>query len=440
MLFLYLQKIKKVIYLIRTNIFGALTMELTKKPFVNVSDAFCQFASLYGETTDFQKQRYEKAFLSFKQKFNQSSAYIASSSGRVEVCGNHTDHNGGRVVSCAISLDTLAMFMPSSDDKIVIDSFGYPLIEIDVNGKDVEKKGTSSALVRGVVVGMKNFGFNVGGFKASFTSNVLGGAGISSSASFEVLVAEILNFLYNDGKISAEDKAKIAQFSENVYFEKPCGLLDQTAIAFGGLKKLDFKDKSKIIVEDIPNVLDDYTLVLINSGGSHADLTDEYASIPAEMKAVAKEFGEERLIEVGEERFYRDLNKHVKNLSDRSILRAVHFFDENNRVDGVADALREKDFEKFLKMIKESGISSLCKLQNCYVAGGDSQLIPKALSIAQRYLNGGVNRVHGGGFAGSILNVVKNCFVEDFVKSMSAYYDKKDIIPLRVRSVGTIVL
>ena len=415
-------------------------MNLPKNPYDNVSDVFSFFPLLYGEVTDAQKQRYEKAFFNFKSKFNESSAFIASSSGRVEVCGNHTDHNGGKVVSCAISLDTLAMFLPTDDGKIVIDSEGYPLIEVDVNGEDVEKKGTSAGIVRGVVVGLNKLGYKVGGFKASFTSNVLGGAGISSSASFEVLVAEILNFLYNDGKITNEEKSKIAQFAENVYFEKPCGLLDQTAIAFGGLKKLDFKDKDKIVVEDIPNDLSDYTFVLINSGGSHADLTDEYAAIPAEMKTVARAFNEERLIDVGEERFYAELPDKIDNLGDRAVLRAVHFFEENSRVDEVAGALKVSDFSRFIKMINESGISSLCKLQNCYVSGGKDQSIPKALALAKRYLNGGANRVHGGGFAGSILNVVKNNDLGGFIKNLSAYYKTKDIIPLRVRSVGTIVL
>ena len=415
-------------------------MAIMKKPYTDVVEVEKYFEALYGEVTDFQKDRYLKAFNNFKNVFGYDGAYVASSSGRVEVCGNHTDHNGGKVLSCAISLDTLAMFMPTDNGVIKIKSEGYSDIEIDLNGTENEKIGTSAALVRGVAVATKNKGFKVGGFNATFTSNVIGGAGISSSASFEVLVAEILNFLYNDGKMTAEEKAVIAQYSENVYFGKPCGLLDQTAIAFGGLKKLDFKDKNKIGVTEINNPLSDYTLVLINTGGSHADLTDEYAAIPSEMFSVAKAMGKERLVEIDENSFYNELPNIWDKVSDRAVLRAVHFYDENNRVDVACKALCENNFTAFLNAVKESGISSLCKLQNCYVSGGEEQAIPKALSISAKYLNGGVNRVHGGGFAGSILNIVKNDCVSDFVDAMSKFFEKKNVIPLKVRTVGTMVL
>ena len=398
------------------------------------------FTALYGEVTEFQKNRYKKNLDDFNKSFNASGAYIASSSGRVEVCGNHTDHNGGRVVSCAISLDTLSMFLPTDNDIITIKSDKYPDVVVDINGPEIEEKGTSDALVRGVVVKMKELGYKVGGINAFTTSNVSGGAGVSSSAAFEVLIVEMLNFLYNDCKIDAEEKSKISQFAENVYFGKPCGLLDQTAIAFGGLKKLDFSDKSKIQVTDIKNDLKDYTFVLINTGGSHANLTDEYASIPKEMKEVASAFGKERLIDISVDEFYAKLPEVKANLSDRAVNRAIHFFNENKRVDALQNALDNDDYYTFLKCIKNSGISSFCKLQNCYVAGGTDQLIPTALFIAEEYLNGGANRVHGGGFAGTILNIVKNDNADYFVENMSKYYGAKNVIPLKVRSVGTIVL
>ncbi|MBE5734092.1 MAG: galactokinase [Clostridiales bacterium] len=413
---------------------------MLKKPYVDTSFAENYFISLYGEKTDFQRNRYKNAFENFKKTFNVESAYVASSSGRVEVCGNHTDHNGGKVLSCAISLDTLAMFLPSNENVIYIKSEGYPDIKVNLADDDFEEKGTSSALVKGVVVAMKNKGYKVGGFFATFTSNVLGGAGISSSASFEVLVAEILNFLYNDGKISPHEKAVIAQYSENVYFGKPCGLLDQTAIAFGGLKKLDFSDKTKINVTEIDNSLSDYTLILINTGGSHANLTDEYASIPSEMFSVAKAMGKERLVDVDKNYFFSSISNFKNKVSDRAVLRAIHFYQENERVDKACDALSSNDYDLFLTAVKESGISSLNKLQNCYVSGSLDQAIPKALAISNEFLNGGVNRVHGGGFAGSILNIVKNENVDDFIKGVSAFFNKDCIIPLRVRSVGTIVL
>ena len=415
-------------------------MPILKKPYSKVDDVFSNFNKLYGETTDAQKQRYQNTFESFKNYFNEENVYIASSSGRVEVCGNHTDHNGGKVVSCAISLDTLAMFLPTDDQVITIKSEGYEEILVDLNGEEKEKIGTSDALVRGVVVGLQKRNYNVGGFKAYLTSNVLGGAGISSSASFEVLIAEILNFLYNDGRISNEEKATVAQFSENVYFGKPCGLLDQTAIAYGGLNKLDFATKGKIVVEKINNNLEDYTFVLINTGGSHADLTDEYASIPVEMYAVAKEFNKERLVELSKEEFLSGLPSVANKLSDRAVLRAFHFYEENERVEKLYASLIANDEDSFLLAIKESGLSSLWKLQNCFVAGSKEQLIPKAISIASPYLKGGVSRVHGGGFAGSVLNVIKSSNLEEFIKHMSNFYEKKNIIPLKIRSVGTIVL
>lgn len=415
-------------------------MNSLKKPYSEVGVLYEKFPCLYGETTDFQKKRYEDLFAKFKSSFNVENAYVASSSGRVEVCGNHTDHNGGKVVSCAISLDALCMFLPSEDDVIKIKSEGYDDMIIDLNGAENEKKGTSAALVRGVAVGLKNKGYKVGGFIACVTSNVLGGAGISSSASFEVLISEVLNFLYNDGKITESEKAIVSQFAENEYFGKPCGLLDQTAIAFGGLKKLDFKEKGVIGVTDIHNDLKDYTLVLVNTGGSHANLTGEYAAIPSEMFSVAKAMGGEKLIDFTEDEFVAKLPSVQNKLSDRAVLRAFHFYEENDRVDALEKALTENDFNTFLDCINKSGISSLNKLQNCYVAGSNEQPIPKGLAISSKFIKNGANRVHGGGFAGTILNIVKNDNLQYFIDNMSRYYDKKDIIPLKVRSVGTIVL
>lgn len=414
-------------------------MSTLKKPYSEVSVLYDKFPCLYGEATDFQKKRYEDLFAKFKSSFNVESAYVASSSGRVEVCGNHTDHNGGKVVSCAISLDALCMFLPCDGDVIKVKSEGYDDMIIDLNGAEGEEKGTSAALVRGVAVGLKNKGYKVGGFIACVTSNVLGGAGISSSASFEVLIAEVLNFLYNDGKITESEKAIVSQFAENEYFGKPCGLLDQTAIAFGGLKKLDFKEKGVIGVTDIHNDLKDYTLVLVNTGGSHANLTGEYAAIPSEMFSVAKAMGGEKLIDFTEDEFVKKLPSVQDKLSDRAVLRAFHFYEENDRVDALEKALAENDFNTFLDCINKSGISSLNKLQNCYVAGSSEQPIPKGLAISSKYIKNGANRVHGGGFAGTILNIVKNDNLQYFIDNMSRYYDKKDIIPLKVRSVGTIV-
>lgn len=411
---------------------------MLKLPFRDVSFSDDVFTELYGEKSEFQRQRYQNAFTEFKKLFNVNEAYICSSSGRVELLGNHTDHNGGRVMSCAISLDTLAFFLPNNVKTINVFSEGYGKISVDLDDLSVSDKGTTKALIKGVAQGLVDAGYKVGGFNAYVTSTVLNGAGISSSAAFEVLICEIFNFLFNNGEITCEQKAKTAHFAENVYFGKPCGLLDQSAIAYGGLKKLDFANKDKIKVENVDGSLDDYTLILINTGGSHENLTDEYAAIPAEMKSVANAFGKERLIEVDENEFY---NADVlKNLSDRAISRAIHFFEENKRVDRAAIALNNCDYADFLSCVKESGISSLCKLQNCYVAGSTDQSVPKALFLSEKYLNGGVNRVHGGGFAGTILNIVKNNNADFFVENASRLFGKNNIIRLKVRKKGTIVI
>ena len=414
-------------------------MACDKKPFSKISDCFNSFSLLYGDKIEGQKERYENAFIKFKKVFNENSCFVASSSGRTEIVGNHTDHNGGKVISSAISLDTLAMFLPRDDGKIVVVSDGYKDMELDVFGDTFCYKGTSLALIKGVVEGVKKAGFNVGGFNAYCTSNVLGGAGISSSAAFELLIAEIINFLYNDGKIDNELKAKIAQFSEREYFGKPCGLLDQTAISFGGLNVLDFKNE-KISVTKINDTLSDYAFVLVDTGGSHAGLTNEYAAVPNEMKEVAKAMGVNRLIDVSFDEFLDKLPSIKDKLSDRAILRAYHFYEENDRVDLAYKSICNGDYKTFIEQLSKSGISSLNKLQNCYVAGRKDQSIPKALSICGRYLSGGANRVHGGGFAGSILNVVKKDNLEEFLKGVYLFYSKEAVLCFALRSVGTIVL
>lgn len=418
-------------------------MDLLKQPYKTLDGIENYFPSLYGEVDNNQLKRYSQAFEKFKKIYAKDCAYIASSSGRVEVIGNHTDHNGGKVVSSAISLDTLAFFLPNKQNLINIYSEyseGFTKFTVDLSSEAVEKIGTTQALVRGVVQGFLNKGYKVGGFDAYITSSVLGGAGISSSASFEVLISEILNFLYNDGRVTCEEKSIISQYSENVFFGKPCGLLDQTAIAYGGLKMLDFSDEDTIKVTDIKTDLDNFTFVLINTGGSHSNLTDEYASIPREMKEVASKFGKKRLIEISKNEFLNNVSKLCTCLSDRAVLRAIHFYNENERVDKLVKAFAENDYSSFIKIVKASGMSSMVKLQNCYVSGSTEQPIPKALSLCEEFLDNGANRVHGGGFAGTILNVVENSYLSQFISSVSNLFGKENIIPLKIRKVGTIVL
>lgn len=403
----------------------------------SADDVKHNFPLLYGGESEYQTERYNNLLARFK-KLTGKNGYMASSSGRVEIIGNHTDHNGGPALACAISLDTLAVFLPEDNGIITVKSEGYPDVVVDVNDDKQYEIGTSDALVKGICKAYIERGYKVGGFTACTTSNVSGGAGVSSSASFELLICEILNFLYNDDKITAKEKALISKYAENVYFGKPCGLLDQSAIAFGGVTLLDFKNKGDVEAERINDTLSEYTLVLIETGGDHKNLTGEYAAITEEMAEIAAFFGKERLIEVPEDDFYAKLPEFKNKTDGRAIMRAIHFYDEVNRVNAAAEALKVGDYAKFLECVQKSGFSSQVLLQNCYVPGDKNQPIPTALAISGKYLNGGVNRVHGGGFAGTILNILRNKDADNFIAKVSAVYDK--VVPLKVRSVGTIVL
>ena len=414
-------------------------MEFEKKIVNKAADVAKYFPVLYGEQSDKQLKRYDKLIDRFRDEMGKTG-YMASSSGRVEVIGNHTDHNGGVAVGCAISLDTIAMFLPTENGIITVKSEGYPDVVVDISSEEKLPNGSSDALVKGICEGFLKRGYKVGGFTAYTTSNVAGGAGVSSSASFEILICEILNFLYNDGKVSEKEKVFISQFAENVYFGKPCGLLDQSAIAFGGLTLLDFRTKGDVVPKHIECDLSEYTLVLIDTGGDHKHLTGEYASITEEMKKVCAYFGKERLIEVDEDDFYAALPELKKKVNGRAILRAIHFYDENKRVYALAEALTNGDYENFLKCVSDSGVSSQTDLQNCFPQGDIEQLIPTALAIGRKYLHGGANRVHGGGFAGTTLNVLQNECVNEFVDEMSKIYGKEKVLPLKVRKVGTTVL
>ena len=413
-------------------------MKTLKKPYESAKSVFEKFILLYGDNSRKQQERYVKIFNEFKSIFNVKNAYFISSSGRAEIIGNHTDHNGGKVIACSISLDTVSAFLPREDNKIKLVSQGYSIIELDVVDNEVYEKGSSKALVKGVIEGLKNYGYKIGGFNAYVESDVIEGVGISSSASFELLVCEILNFLYNDGVVSPEERAKICQFAESEHFGKPCGLLDQTAISFGGLNLLDF-EKDNIQVKKIEDDLKDYALVLINTGGSHADLTNEYAAVRTEMKEVASFFGVERLIEISKDDFFNGLPK-MKNISDRAILRAIHFFEENERVLLAEESLRKKDYSTFLSCINKSGISSIVNLQNCHVNGSLNEPIIRSLSVCKNFNKEGANRVHGGGFAGSIINFVKKENLSVFLSTVEKIFSKESVVSFIIRNEGVLIL
>ena len=403
------------------------------RKFSNASEILPYLDSLYGRRNVQELERYKALLTKFKQTYGHSSAYLCSSSGRVEFVGNHTDHNGGRVVACTVSLDIVAAFTLNGTDIIHIQGKNRSAIKFSIY--DLGKVSGSASLARGVVAYLKGQGYKVGGFDAYTDSTVPTGAGISSSAAFETVIATIISELFNNGEIPAEQIAKAGQFAENEYFDKPCGLLDQSVVAVGGVVALDFADDLRYT-----RVQADFSklqLVLINTGTSHSNLSPLYAAIPAEMKAVASYFGKQRLIDVDENMFFAQYDDVVKTVGVRPALRAKHFFEENHRVDELQSALSAGDVAKVVEIVNSSGDSSLLQLQNCAVDEYDTA-IADIIRTARSFCPCGA-RVHGGGFAGTVLCVVPAEYTTDFVEKASAIYGDK-VYPLRLRSVGAIVL
>lgn len=403
-----------------------------------------ELIKLYGEDQlDRQKARYKAAEENFVREFGeQSGVRVFSAPGRTEVSGNHTDHNNGKVLAAAVNLDIIAYTVPTDDGIITVKSEGYPLFTVDTKELEAkaDEKDTTPALVRGVAAGFANNGLKIGGFKAYMTSDVMKGSGVSSSAAFEVLVASILSGLYNDNTVSAVKAAQISQFAENKYFGKPSGLLDQMAASVGGFVYVDFRKTQYPVIEPIEFNINQYgyTLCIVDTKGSHADLTPEYAAIPAEMKSVAAALGKTVLREVDEEEFFAKMGELRKKCGDRAVLRAAHFFDENNRVEKAAEALKSGDIDTFLAAINASGNSSYKFLQNVYAnKNPEEQGVAVGLYTAERVLGGkGASRVHGGGFAGTIQAFVPNELLDEFVKAENAVFGEGSCHKLFIRPVG----
>ncbi len=403
---------------------------------------------IYGAgAVEAQKVRYEKALDEFEKLYGTDrDADFYSVAGRSELSGNHTDHNHGCVIAASIDLDIIAVAAKSEGNTIRIKSEGFPEDAVDLNTfhtPDPAKGGHSDALVAGMAAGFRNNGYAVGGFDAYTTSNVLKGSGISSSAAFEDMVGNILNHIYNNGKVSNVEIAKIAQYAENVFFGKPCGLMDQVACAVGGIVAIDFADPKKPVIEqvDFDITAAGYNLCIVNTGGNHADLTGDYASVPAEMKAVAATFGKAVLRDVNEAEFLAKIPKLRESVGDRAILRAIHFFEENRRVSKQKAALRAGDLDGFFENVLASGRSSFCYLQNVYTTKNlTEQGLSLALCLAERVLAGkrAAWRVHGGGFAGTVQAFVPNSEVETFRACMDGVFGKGACMVLRIRPVGAI--
>ncbi len=361
-----------------------------------------------------------------------------SSPGRIEVCGNHTDHNNGKVLCASISVDTLACVTKTDDNVIIVDSVGYPPVYVNVGdlAKIKEEEGDSTAIIKGICKYYLDHGWKAGGFKATTQSNVFKGAGVSSSASFELLICEILNCLYNEGNLGAMDKAKASYYAENVYFGKPSGLLDQSAIALGGVSYIDFKSTADPEVESINWNFDDLDIVITNTGGDHCNLTDNYAAIRREMELVAGKLGGKVLREVDERDFYEKIPALQDEVSGRAIMRAMHFYDENKRVVAGAEAVKKGDEKAFAEVINMSGLSSYMLLQNCYPEGDVAQRVPLGINLSKRRRGVRAVRVHGGGFAGTILAFVDKKHTAEYIEYMSGVFGQENVFEVGVRNDG----
>ena len=392
---------------------------------------------------EMQAKRYSDAEKAFAEYFGGLGEHrFFSAPGRTEICGNHTDHNNGKVFAASVDLDVIAVVEPTEDNIVTIKSEGFPEDKIDLSDLEVkeEEKNTSAALIRGVAKGFRKNGHKIGGFRAYTTSTVLKGSGLSSSAAFEVLVGTVFSHIYNDGQISPVKIAQISKFAENVYFGKPSGLMDQMACSYGGFIAIDFKDSDAPIIEPVSCDFEKYghALCIVDAKGDHADLTDEYASICREMKEVAGFFDCETLRSLSLADIMLNMNDLRREFGDRAVLRAIHFFRENERVERVVHALKNDKFEDFLSSVKESGDSSFKYLQNIYANSDvEHQCLSIALNVAEHSLHRkGACRVHGGGFAGTIQAFVPLNNLTQFKLDMERVFGTGSCHVITVRQVG----
>ena len=402
------------------------------------------FKELYKQGADGEKLRYKRLTEGFAGEFGDAEGLeFFSAPGRTEIGGNHTDHNHGHVLAAAVDLDIAAAARKTEGNRVRVKSLEYPKIDVidlgDLEMKEQEQ-GKSLAVIKGICARCRELGYKVGGFDAYTITKVLKGSGLSSSAAFEILIVTIISNLYNDGGIDPVTAAIIAQYSENVYFGKPSGLMDQMASSVGSVISIDFKDPSKPVIKAIDFDLEKYkhALCVVDTGGNHADLTNDYAAIPYEMKEAAAFFGKEVLRDVDPEEFYKKIPELREKVGDRAILRALHFFDDDRIAWEEAAALEKGDFDAFLALINKSGISSETRLQNVFAAVNPREQGPSlSLEISRRLLNGrGACRVHGGGFAGTIQAFVPVDMLGEYKESIEAVFGKGTCYVLQFRGHG----
>ena len=395
---------------------------------------------IYGETEK-SSARFAHLGEKFAEIYKHDHAEYFTSPGRTEIIGNHVDHNGGKVIAGSINLDTVGAAAPNGTDVIHITSEGYRdeiVVDLSKLSRENYKKGTP-ALVAGMMEGAQKNGFKAAGFDAYVSTNVIAAAGVSSSASFEMLICTMIDYFFNEGKMTYNDYAKIGQYAENVYWDKASGMMDQMACAVGGPVLFNFADRNNLEYSKLDFSFGKFghRLVIVNTGKGHADLSQEYSEIPAEMKAAAKALG----VELLHESTLDELLAHVNEIEDdRAVLRAIHFFEETRRVEDAAEAIGKEDYEKFMKLMDESGNSSWELLQNCYsLQNCHEQKISLMLALTQLFLNkiqGGICRVHGGGFAGVIATILPEAEMDNYVEYISRYVGRDNVYPMDIRAVG----
>ena len=423
-------------------------MDYTFSPTKDFDKLEAAITSLYGEAKKAaQLERYHHLIEGFNKTFGASDTMaVFSAPGRTEIGGNHTDHQHGKVLAGSVDLDIIAVVAPNDDNIIRIQSEGFNMNVIDLADLSIheDEMDHSNSIVRGVAAKFRALGCEITGFNAYTTSTVLKGSGLSSSAAFEVLLANIINTMYFDGKCSPVELAQIGQYAENVYYGKPSGLLDQMASSVGAMVTVDFADKANPVVErvDFDFAATGHALCIIDSGADHADLTDEYAAVPGELKEICAHFGKNVLREVDEAAFYAELPALRAKVGDRAVLRAIHVYEDNRRVEREVAALRAGDFDAFLREIRASGLSSWRCLQNVVPAGCKrNQEVAVALTLAEKLLSGrGACRVHGGGFAGTIQAFVPSELLEHFKSEMERVLGEGSCHVLTIRPVGGVRL
>lgn len=414
---------------------------------LDTAEAKRLMAVLYGETNaEDNTERYRQAVTGFEKTYGDQDIFLFSSPGRTEVSGNHTDHNHGKVLAGSINLDCVGAAAKNGTDtvRILSETFNQKFI---ISLKDLKPSSQMSGtidLTKGILRGFKEKGYEIGGFDAYITSNVISAAGVSSSASYEMLICSILNTFFNNGKMDVVAYAHIGKYAENVFWNKASGLLDQMACAVGGLITIDFKEPERPVVEqiDFDFSAQNHSLIIVNTGKGHADLSADYSSVPIEMKKVAAYFGKEVCADIEEKDLISNLEAVRKAAGDRSVMRALHFFEENKRVETMVAALREGDFDTFLTNVTASGNSSWKWLQNVYTtANVQEQGISVALALTELFIaekKRGACRVHGGGFAGVIMVMLPNDLVDEYASYIEDAIGKGNAYRMSIRPYGAI--